>query len=1074
MEAPVKKILKVFDQDGLYKTMAIEPSSTSHEICEKFAKKLFLNRTDVTQFSLFLFEGGLRTQLKATDFPFDFLVKNEKKDHKFYFLDPTGEFISFQEKASTAKAGGGPPSHAPPNPNNSGGSGGSKDNSKPNHPPPQPKATKGKSGYIMRKRAGRFETVWAVSKDQYLRLYESEDEISSALYELPMENAIIEFKVSESVIIFTTNNSERYTFTCEKDSDLQDWANELQATTAYSTSQKKAINPSMMMGMGTFIPTSKDLNIKLSQKLENSESLGKALINWTNFILSGKQMVCDQDILTAYSDGSVLVNLIDNLFDKQIVYRKGKSVYEMQHNLDKSFELLKQVNADYGKIIAQDIIECKVSKVVIRLIWSIFISFFTKGEKEYVAKERLIGWCSRSIHEYPNNKMIGVVSGPNNLSNPLVFAALIDKYRPNTLDFNSLTKKSFRDQATTILDIAHEKLSIPKILDSSFWEEDHMDEKSYLLYLSMYYYYLTNEDVDRANIIKSSPNARDQIEGECMISNRDKQMKALKERNQQLEEEEKERKRKEKEIADNEAASAAAAAAELEQQQAAEASVAKPTPTVVKKPLPTPISKPIAKKLPAKLPANNKIPTTESTTPAQPEEAPPKKPLPTPISKPISKPTAKPIAKKLPATTPPSNTITTPSPPLSPKPPPRKLPPTTVNKQEQEEKAKREEAEQAERLLKEKEERETLEALKELELEELKLKEEQESLAALSGSLTSSSGFMDHKEEIEEIEQEEQEDEYSNNSNNNNVVLIEKPKSNSISKTMSPLDILDMIEKNPSSSDLEAFRKAQQEKDDELMKLLEFDQNDDEMDMFAKEFNRVNEEQNQWDSLIQQQQEFTIDNNINSTENQDDTNVVALEETPKKTARKPLPTLTKEQQEQRMSVMRPKSVLISPDVVSSTPPSNNTPDGADMTEHTTKQDEEDKEKQQEQEQQQTQQQTQEQQQQQQQQQQQPKSTPPGRVVVRICLEGFGEVLFCSFAIGYDTLCGQVRDMVIKKMKVPAAEEPEYALHIVRDGLERVLDDDEILLEAEDKIDRFVFKKNEIDRRYLISNHRPNK
>ncbi|KAF2077266.1 hypothetical protein CYY_001455 [Polysphondylium violaceum] len=1066
MEAPVKKILKVFDQDGLYKTMAIEPSSTSDEICEKFAKKLFLNRTDITQFGLFLFEGGLRTQLKPTDFPFDFLVKNEKKDHKFYFLDPTGEFISFQEKASTAKAGGGPPSHAPPNPNTGGSS--NSNNSKPNHAPPQPKATKGKSGYIMRKRAGRFETVWAVSKDQYLRLYESEDEMSSALYELPMENAIIEYKTNESVIVFTTNNSERYTFTCEKESDLSDWATELQATTAYSSSQKKAMNPAMMMGMGTFIPTSKDLNIKLSQKLENTESLGKALLNWTNFILSGKQLVCDADILTAYSDGSILVNLIDNLFDKQIVYRKGKSVYEMQHNLDKSFEVLKQVNADYGKIIAQDIIECKVSKVVIRLVWSIFISFFTKGEKEYVAKERLIAWCSKSIHEYPNNKAVGVVSGPNSLSNPLVFAALIDKYRPNTLDFNSLTKKSREEQAAAIIDVAHDKLSIPKIIDSSFFQEDQMDEKSFLLYLSMYYYYLSNEaDSDRANIIKTSPNPRDQLEGECMVSNREKQMKILKEKHQQQEEEEKERKRKEKEIAD------AAAAAELEQQQAKEAEVAKPTPTVVKKPLPTPISKPIAKPIAKKLPAKLPATTVPESTPSQPEES-IKKPLPTPVSKPI----AKPIAKKLPAKQPAAvanSTTSTPSPP-SPKPPPRKLPPQ-VNKQEQQEKeeqARKEKEQEESRLLKEKEEQETLNALEELELHEQRLREEQESLAALSGSLTSSSGFMDQQEEeIEEIIEEEQEEQDSSNNNDNNVVLIEKPKSNSVSSGMNPLDILDMIEKNPSSSELEAFRKAQQEKDDELMKMLEFDQQNEELEMFAQEYNRVQQEQTQLDSLYEKQQVFTLDHhnfNVNNVSTDDQpindssastTASATTDEAPKKTARKPLPTLTKEQQEQRMSVMRPKSVVISPDVVSSPP------DGADMTEPSNKQDDEDKQqdKQDKQDQQQT---------TQQQNTQQPKATPPGRVVVRICLEGFGEVLFCSFAIGYDTLCGQVRDMVIKKMKVSSAEENEYALHIVRDGLERVLDDDEVLLEAEDKIDRFVFKKNEIDRRYLISNHRPNK
>eukprot|EP01132_Coremiostelium_polycephalum_P004290 gene4290-5365_t len=881
MDPPPKKILKVFDQDGLYKTMVVEPRTTAGEVCDKFAKKLFINENEIVQFSLFIFEGGVRQQLKATDFPYEWLVRYEKKDFRFCFLNPKGEFISFQEKVASSLT-----SNITKGNGTSATTNGSS-NGPPSKNPPMPiKPGKGMSGYLHRKKATRFEKIWAVSKDKYLRIYPSEED-TTPTYELSLENAVIELKSGvQNTIVLTLSNSERHTFACDHDSELQQWAIELQCTTAYTASQSmKIATPAI-----PFIPTTRDLNIKLQTKLENLETQGKTFIKWASYILSGKEIVVGDDPLTAFSDGFVLINLIENLFDKTLRYRKGKSIYEMQYNVDACLDTLKDLGADFGKMISQDIVECKVSKVMLRLLWSLFITFVTNGEKEYVAKEKIVGWCGRKTLEF--NKSI-IVDSPSSLQNPLAFAAIIARYHPGMIDFASVSsKKSREEQAKIIIDVAHSQLGIPKIVEPSFWQEEQCDERSFLLYLSFYYFTLSGESQDKARIIKSCTEARSAVEAENTTSARDKQIQAQKAKHDE------DRKRRE------------------EEEKAAR-----------------------------------------------------------------------------------------------------------LEKEEQERKVREEQ--EAARLLKENQEREEKEA------EERKQREEQER--------------KKREKEAEERERKRKEDEKEKE--------IEKQRSIQKQKDDELLRL-----KREEEEEIERFKQKMERinrEKDEAKKLAAQNQLDDEKESDdddddeieisneppVKAFEYEEEDDDEEDNGIFKNNSNT-NNNRNSLETPQspDVNSDIVKEYQNRKFTKPLPVPQKpapqpQQSQQQNDDLQQQDTIDSnnsndDELTTTTNNNNNNADGASVS-----------------------------------------GKKQGRVVVRICLEGFGEVLFCSFAIEHDTMCGLVRQMVIKKMKVPPEEEEEYALHIVRDGLERVLDDDELLLEAEDKIDRFVFKKNEIDRRYLISNHR---
>ncbi|KYQ88787.1 pleckstrin (PH) domain-containing protein [Tieghemostelium lacteum] len=840
--------------------MVVEPSTAAGEICEKFAKKLFLNESDRVQFSLFILEGSAKTKLKVTDFPFDLLVKLEgKSDFKFCFLNPNGDFISFKPPTTTTTT--------TVNSNNNNNS--STVNKTPSKSVSRP--GKGMSGFLLRKRANRFEQIWAVSKDKYLRVYESQDE-ETILYELSLENAVIELKQGgqSQQILLTLANSERHTFTSDKESDIQMWATELQCTTAYSASQTARVATPAM----AFVPTARDLSVKLQSKLENNQYQSKAILAWVNHCLSGRQIQCADDIMTAFSDGMVLINLIDHLFKRQLKYRKGKSIYEMQYNIDHCLDTLKEVGADFGKLIAQDIIECKVVKVVLRLLWSIFIAFTTNGEKEYQAKDKLIGWCGRKISEFQKSL---ICDSPASLQNPLVFAALIAKHQPSALDYQLVSsKKSKVEQAQLILNAAHEKLQIPKILEASHWQDDNLDEKSFLLYLSMYYYQMSGEDREKSQLIlRDSLVSKSPVEPENTQSARDKLLQAQKEKQE------------------------------------------------------------------------------EDSKKSQQLQA-----------------------------------------------------------QKEKERLEKERLEK-ERLDKEKLEKEKLERerLEKDKLEKERLEMERFEKVRLEQERLEQERLEEERLEQERLEQEE----------------LEKMERERLEQEEQALELQRQLDQ----------QRLEQHQQQEV-------NNIDENDNQNEEVEKVNEDKIE--------EENSISNTRNLEYDQDDDNHFSPDSS-KLTSSATIPQQDIIKEYQNRKFTKPLPQPVQPQHVEQKPISNthdvieeyeniednNTSSNNNNNNNTIEE--------------------------------QKDSKPIRRAIARICLEGFGEVLFCSFAINNDTLCGKVKQMVIKKMKVPASEEPEYFLYVVRDGLERVLEDDEILLEAEDKVDRFVFKKNDIERRYLLSNHR---
>ncbi|GAM21307.1 hypothetical protein SAMD00019534_044820 [Acytostelium subglobosum LB1] len=1051
-----KKILKVYDQGGAYKTMVVEPKTTSAEVCEKLGKKLFM-KNGVGLFNLFVFEGGVRQSLRMTDFPYETILRLEKRDFKFYFLNINGEFMNFdnqtagssmnvvnsaqggsmsqQQRAAVSNTSGSPSlTSAYPTAYGSGAPGSPAMASQQAPVSSAPSGPRGMKGYLLRKKAGKFFKVWAVTSGNHLMFYSSEEDTEPQI-ELLMENAVIDLKASEQgpYILITLSNSERHTLMSENQSELQSWATELAATTAYTggNSTSRGHAPSQM----SFVPSSKDLTTKLAAKVENPETLSATLVRWTEYVVGRRSgLQHSRNIAACYNDGSVLVNVIDALFDRQVRYRKGKTVYDSQSNVEAVLEGLKSLGCDYGKILPNDIIECKVPRTVTRLLWSIFVAFVTNGEKEYVLKDKLVGWCGRKVQEV--NRSV-IVDGPSALFNPLAFAYLISRYQSHLINVDSLASRSRIEQAQTILDIAHTHLGIPKILDANCWQEDVADDKSFMVYLSFFYFKLSGEAEDRNRLLSACAMDKPAMEPT--------------------------------EITTNTRPLPSAPGA-----PSAKSFAPKPSAGGVK-PAPGP-GRPMAAA------PNGAVSRPPAPDPSAANSRPPA--LGAPISKPAGKPMAKPLAKPM------AKPMAKPGA----KPVPAARAPMDDPEKAAKERARKEAEEKAERLAHQLElemlenEREDFDFLEE---EERRKKEDRDEMAQLMELERMQREEFEREEAAKRQAQEQrQRQQQQQQQQPKQPQMKQQPRQlpqqpqQSRPKQAAPSQ---PIVKSTSIDDLEdeldmIMRKEQEENQRfmEMMGMVTPSTSTSSSSMYdsppplgsapsSNSYSNSNSNANSYKptpapAAAPPKRVLNERDSIMSVFDKLDEELSFIHHTPSAKAQQQQPQYdpygfaqqsggsqpsskpTSPRPSEHSIMQKASSISIpapppapEPERVPSPPPQQQTPQPQAPPPQQT-----------------------------------PQPTPEsrGKVVVRICLEGFGDVLFCSFAIGYDTLCGNVRQMVLKKMKVAKEFEQEYSLYIVRDGLERVLDDDEVLLEAEDKIDRFVFKVSDnFDRKSMLSSHR---
>lgn len=226
----------------------------------------------------------------------------------------------------------------------------------------------------------------------------------------------------------------------------------------------------------------------------------KTFTKWMNGHLKKKGFPEIGDAQMEFDTGVNLINLVNALYELPIP-RHNKAPKMRAHRLDNAELALKmladaQVKTNFlgtGHLVDHDL------KMLLGMIWAIILDYQIKGISvdDMSAKEGLLLWCQMKTKGY---KDVNVKNFTDSWKSGLGFCALINKFRPDLLDYSQLSKDDPRKNNELAFSVAEEQLGIPRLLDVE--DMDNPDEKAVMTYLSEYYHKFSAMEKDVALIAR--------------------------------------------------------------------------------------------------------------------------------------------------------------------------------------------------------------------------------------------------------------------------------------------------------------------------------------------------------------------------------------------------------------------------------------------------------------------------------------------------------------------------------------------------------------------------------------------
>ncbi|CAI5720740.1 unnamed protein product [Hyaloperonospora brassicae] len=207
---------------------------------------------------------------------------------------------------------------------------------------------------------------------------------------------------------------------------------------------------------------------------------------WANTYLSRKRMTIE-DLYEDLKDGIRLISLLQIVCREKVCRKYNKKPrmrIQKMENLNFAFAFMQRKNVNVTNIGSSDILDGN-NKLVLGLMWTLIKAFqVAEIDVEGVSgKDGLLLWVNRSLADYPS---VNVKNFSSSWADGMAFCALIHRYAPTLIDFNSMDPKDPQTNVKLAFDIAREKLRIPQLLEvENVAGQAKPDEKSITTYVSL-------------------------------------------------------------------------------------------------------------------------------------------------------------------------------------------------------------------------------------------------------------------------------------------------------------------------------------------------------------------------------------------------------------------------------------------------------------------------------------------------------------------------------------------------------------------------------------------------------------
>uniref|UniRef100_A0A0B7BMN7 Dystrophin n=1 Tax=Arion vulgaris TaxID=1028688 RepID=A0A0B7BMN7_9EUPU len=228
----------------------------------------------------------------------------------------------------------------------------------------------------------------------------------------------------------------------------------------------------------------------------------KTFTKWINFQLAKAKRETIKDLFRDLKDGSRLLSLLEVLAGIDL---KHEGANTRISDLNIALDVMQNIySIELGDISCKDI-ENGIPKLTLALVWSIILHWqvkqvlavYVNGMEQVNVETTLLDWCQMSTQGYEKTEVNNLTTS---WSDGLAFNALIHHFRPDLFNYKFLLDKDIRYNLNHAFDVAHERLCVPRLLDSEDMVGDVPDKKSVITYIMCLFEVLQKSNLASQNI----------------------------------------------------------------------------------------------------------------------------------------------------------------------------------------------------------------------------------------------------------------------------------------------------------------------------------------------------------------------------------------------------------------------------------------------------------------------------------------------------------------------------------------------------------------------------------------------
>jgi len=278
----------------------------------------------------------------------------------------------------------------------------------------------------------------------------------------------------------------------------------------------------------------------------------KAFTSWLNGYLAKRDMQIT-DISRDMADGIKLINFLELLSDQKLKQKYTEhppSRIEKIQNLHIALTFLeKDIGIKTAGASAEDFADGSL-KMILGFFWILFKKYRiqTIKQDDKSSEQGLLLWVKKKTDGYRD---VAVESYKHSFKNGLAFLALIDQFtegNKNILNYDNHSKEHSADNLTTAFELAEKHLGIPKLLEPMEVSEGNVDERSLVLYVSLYFHAFVAKEQQKGILEEKDRISREKNQLQGSLEDRARLAAQLQEENKRLIEELDGRQEKERDL----------------------------------------------------------------------------------------------------------------------------------------------------------------------------------------------------------------------------------------------------------------------------------------------------------------------------------------------------------------------------------------------------------------------------------------------------------------------------------------------------------------------------------------------